>query len=148
MEISKQVSFNSPAVKVWALLENFGAIEAWWPSTGAITIRTVEIEGAGVGMIRHIYNHGMSTPVSERLDFLDPENQTLILSIVGDRPAGITAYVAIARLTPTSEATCSLDYQGFVTCAPGREERVMKNLEFTWQTMFSGLEQAALNDQD
>jgi hypothetical protein len=143
MELQTSASFNCSADKIWTLLEDFGAIAAWWPTEGPIRIRTVDIEGDGVGMIRHIYNEGMDTPVSERLDYMDPTEYTLILSIVGDRPAGITGYVAIGKLRVTSENSCELHYQGYVTCPPENAERVAKNIQFTWQTMFAGLQQKA-----
>lgn len=139
MEITATTTFDAPASAVWALMENFGAIENWWPKDGPITIDRVVCEGQGVGMVRHIYNHGMDKAVSERLDYLDDDNRTLILSIVGDRPGGITAYVAVGKLTEITNNQCRLDYRGYVTCAQGREAKVEKNILFTWERMFTGL---------
>ena len=139
MEITSSTILDCPASSVWALLEDFGSIQTWWPKNGPITIERVVCEGEGVGMIRHIHNVGMAAPVSERLDFLDPPNRTLILSIVGNRPSGITAYVAIGRLTEISEQQCRLDYRAYVTTAPGKELKAEKGILFTWDIMFSGL---------
>jgi len=143
MEIKANYTFNATADKVWALLEDFGAIKEWWPKEGPITIQHVECEGKGIDMIRHIYNVGLDKPVSERLDYMDPADRVLILSIVGTRSGGITGYVAIARLNEVGTDKSTLDYHGFITCAPGQEEKIEKNIRFTWQTMFAGLRQAA-----
>jgi len=103
----------------------------------------VEVEGEGIGTIRHIWNEGVDRMVSERLDFLDSENMTWILSIIGDRPRGITAYVAIGRLQPLGSDCCRVDYRCYVTTPTGMEKRIEEILRYTWLQMFEGLEQAA-----
>lgn len=143
MEITASTEFASSADAIWALLENFAAIERWWPKEGNIRIEKVECEGHGIGLTRHIYNVGMEKPVSERLDFIDPQQRTLILSIVGERQGGITAYVAIAKLLSTGPNSCRMNYQAYVTTVPGKEQHIEKNIRFTWEVMFSGLRQAA-----
>lgn len=143
MEMTASYEFDSPAASIWALLEDFGAIERWWPKGGQIQIEKVELEGEGIGMVRRIYNKGMDKPINERLDFLDPENHTLILSIVGDRQGGITAYVAIGKLVETGPRQCRMDYRAYLTTLPGEEDRVSKGILFTWEMMFDGLQQTA-----
>jgi uncharacterized protein YndB with AHSA1/START domain len=46
---------NAPREIIWALLMDFGNIEAWWPKDAPIAIDRVELEGRGVGMTRHIW---------------------------------------------------------------------------------------------
>jgi uncharacterized protein YndB with AHSA1/START domain len=142
-EICTSKIIEAPAEAVWALLADFGNIEAWWPNDGDIRIEQVEVEGHGIGMVRHIKNAGVEKRVSERLDYLDPPTMTWMLSIVGTRPLGITAYVAIGRITPLALDHCRLDYRVYVTTEPGREKRVEQALRFTWGVMFSALEAAA-----
>jgi hypothetical protein len=86
----------------------------------------------------------MEKPVSERLDYLDSADRTLILSIVGDRPPGITAYVAVGKLIELADDRCRLDYRGYITCTPGSEAKVEKNIRFTWDRMFAGLRTASI----
>ena len=142
-EITSSYVLAVPAERVWRLLVDFGAIQAWWPASGAIQIDRVELEGQGVGMIRHIYNKGMPSPVSERLDLLDHSSRTIVLSIVGLRPRGMTAYVAEGRLTEIDAASCRLDYRALVTTDAGREERVRDGVLKTWSIMVRGLENGA-----
>ena len=94
-------------------------------------------------MIRHIHNRGAAHAVSERLDFLDPSSRTIVLSIVGQRPAGITAYVAEGHLTALDAARCRIDYRALVTTGPGLDEPVRRALLKTWALMFRGLESCA-----
>lgn len=138
-EISTTEVIEAPAETVWALLADFPRIEAWWPADGGILIERVVCEGEGIGMVRHVYNAGARSPVSERLDFLDPEARMLMLSIVGDRPGGITAYVATARVVELDPGRCRIDYRANVTTEPGREAKVVKDIRFTWSLMFKGL---------
>jgi hypothetical protein len=124
-------------------LADFGAIQKWWPTSGLYQIGRVEIEGQGVGMIRHVYNKGIPRPVSERLDLLDHATRTIVLSIVGQRPPGMTAYVAVGRLAQIDAASCRLDYRALITTEEGREERVRDSVLKTWSIMVQGLENGA-----
>jgi hypothetical protein len=142
-EITASYVLAVPAEPVWRLLADFGAIREWWPTSGPFQIDHVEIEGQGVGMIRHVYNKGIPRPVSERLDLLDQVTRTIVLSIVGQRPPGLTAYVAVGRLTEIDAASCRLDYRALITTEGGREERVRDGVLKTWSIMIQGLENSA-----
>lgn len=141
-ELSACATIMKPVDSVWRLLADFGNIEAWWPRHGPLQIDHVVLEGQGIGMIRHIYNKGMPTCASERLDLLDPESRTLVLSIVGQRPGGITAYVAISRLLPLDADSCRIEHRGIVTTEPGREKAVERFLYQAYDLMFDGLKTA------
>ena len=138
-ELSASATIMKPADSVWRLLADFGHIEAWWPRSGPVQIDHVVLEGQGIGMIRHIYNKGMPTCASERLDLLDPESKTLVLSIVGQRPGGITAYVATSRLVAVDATACRMDHRALVTTLPGREKAVERFLYQAYDLMFEGL---------
>jgi uncharacterized protein YndB with AHSA1/START domain len=142
-EVSTSQLLNAPADAVWRLLADFGAIERWWPKDGPAPIEGVTVEGTGVGMVRHIQNRGMEHAVSERLDLLDPATRTLVLSIIGRRPVGLTGYVAEGRVVDAGPGQCRIDYRALVTTEPGREEQVRKALLKTWSVMFRGLETGA-----
>jgi hypothetical protein len=141
-ELSVSATIAGSAERVWKLLADFGAIQAWWPKDGPVQIDHVELEGQGIGMIRHIYNKGMPHCASERLDLLDPESKTLILSIVGQRPGGITAYVATSRLLPLGPDSCRMEHRAIVTTEPGREKSVERFLYQAYELMFKGLNAA------
>lgn len=144
MEIRVSAELAAPADSIWRLLEDFGNIQGWWPDDGAIRIQDVQLEGQGVGMIRHILNRGARHRVSERLDFVDPATRTIVLSIVGTRPAGITAYVAEGHVVELDATRCRMDYRSLVTVTAGREQQVREMLEMTYERMFAGLLAAAL----
>jgi hypothetical protein len=141
-ELSASAIIDGSAERVWGLLADFGNIQAWWPEDGPLRIDHVELEGQGIGMIRHIYNQGMPQCASERLDLLDPESKTLILSIVGQRPGGITAYVATSRVIAVEPDSCRMEHRATVTTEPGREKSVERFLYQAYALMFRGLNAA------
>ena len=134
--------YNVQPDALWKFIADFGDIEAWWPKGAAIDIERVELEGEGVGMTRHIYNAGMPTPVSERLDALDPDNWRWQLSIVGDRPAGLQRYQATGRIEPRAEGGCRITYHGEFEAEPGREGEARKFLQGAYSLMLQGLDAA------
>lgn len=144
LQISVHHDFDAPAAALWALLEDFARIERWWPKDEpAVRIRHVELEGEGIGLIRHIYNHGFPAPVSERLDFQDPENLVYRLSIVGQRPAGLLGYQATGRIEPLEGGRCRLHYHSEFSTEPGREAEARAFLDGAYALMFKGLEATA-----
>ncbi|MBR9911827.1 MAG: SRPBCC family protein [Gammaproteobacteria bacterium] len=135
--------FNTPRANVWELLVDFGNIERWWPADSIVDIDHVDIEGDGIGMIRHIYNVGFESAVSERLDYLDTENHTLKLSIVCDRPAGLLQYQATGRLVELDNGGCRLNYDSEFVTEPGREKEAEEFLQGAYALMFHGLDASA-----
>jgi uncharacterized protein YndB with AHSA1/START domain len=146
-EIRTSHTLQAPAARVWALLEDFGAIERWWPKDGPIRIASVTIDGDGLGMVRHILNEGASRPIEERLDFLDRDARRLVLSIVGQRPSGLTGYLAEGEVVDLGDGTCRMNYRVLFTVEPTLDEQqVRRGLLATYAMMFSGLEAAARRD--
>lgn len=141
-ELTATHLFEAPAAQVWQTLADFGAIQRWWPADTSMPIEGVTLEGEGIGMVRHIVNKGAPAPISERLELLDTQARRLVLSIVGQRPRGITAYVAEGRVIDMESGRCQLQYRALYTTAPGCEESVRRALLKTWELMFRGLERA------
>jgi len=142
-EINVSQEINAPAAKVWALIADYGDIQAWWPKEGPVQIARVENEGQGVGMIRHIYNHGFPEPISEQLDYLDPEMNTWKLSIVRRMPPGMIAYSATGNIVETDSSSCRVDYKGVFSTDPGKEAEVEQFLRMAYALMFKGLKTTA-----
>ncbi|VVO78108.1 hypothetical protein PS874_01522 [Pseudomonas fluorescens] len=143
LHIDVHHDFNVPAGMIWELLADFADIERWWPTDDeAVMIERVEREGEGIGLIRHIYNRGFPAPVSERLDSQDPANMSYQLSIVGERPAGLSRYQAVGRIEPLGNGRCRLHYCGEFTTQPGRAQEAEAFLRGVYALMFKGLTQA------
>ncbi len=140
--IEAQHDYRVPPQQLWDLIADFGNIEAWWPSGGAVKIERVELEGEGIGMVRHIYNEGMPAPVSERLDHLDPAGLTWRLSIVGDKPAGLLQYQATGRIKVLDDGRSRVEYRGEFETEAGAENQAREFLQGAYALMFNGLEQA------
>jgi len=141
--IDVHYDIQAPLEQVWPFLEDFGDILAWWPEAHAANIERVELEGEGIGQIRHIYNVGFPAPVSERLDFLDLENHTLKLSIVGHRPAGLLQYQATGRLSALGPDACRMTYHSEFIAREGKAETARAFLQGVYRLMVQGLEAAA-----
>jgi uncharacterized protein YndB with AHSA1/START domain len=135
--------FDVPAAKVWAVLADFGAIERWWPTEGPVVIERVELEGQGLGMVRHIFNRGATHGVSERLDRLDSDELVLQLSILGKDSARTPWYQATARLVELQDGRCRLDYESDFSAPRGRENQTRDGILVAYRAMFSGLQSAA-----
>jgi carbon monoxide dehydrogenase subunit G len=89
---------------VWAALGDFGGIQAGGP------IERVEVEGQGVGMVRHIHMGG--GVVSERLDAHDGGAHTFAYVILNDdSPLPFRDYSAKVVLTAQDGAT-KVDWSG------------------------------------
>ena len=66
-QITVHHDFDTSTDVLWDLLSDFAHIERWWPKDiPAVQIERVDLEGEGIGLIRHIYNKGFAAPVSER----------------------------------------------------------------------------------
>ena len=92
----KFANISAPADDVWEVIADFGAIERWWP---AGLLSNVEIEGAGIGMVRALHTT-IGIVLRERLDALYPDEHRIELSISGDLPVGITDYTAAGAIMP------------------------------------------------
>ncbi|MCO6056891.1 SRPBCC family protein [Pseudomonas sp. MOB-449] len=142
MTISIHHDFTAPAELLWELLADFADIQRWWPTDDeAVMIERVELEGEGVGLIRHIFNRGFPAPVSERLDYQDAAGMIYRLSIVGARPAGLIAYQATGRVEPLADGGCRLHYHGEFQTQPGCEGDAELFLRGAYGLMFKGLGQ-------
>ncbi len=139
--------FDAPASMLWDYLADFANIERWWPTDmPMVQIERVELEGEGIGLVRHIYNKGFAAPVSERLDYQDPATMTYKLSIVGQRPAGLTAYQATGHIEPLGQARCRLNYAGEFATASGAPDEAEAFLRVAYDLMFEGLKRAVARD--
>ena len=136
--------FDASAAKVWDLLADFGAIQKWWPTEGPVVIERVELEGQGLGMVRHIFNRGSAHCVSERLERLDSNERLLQLSILGRDAGRAPWYRATARLLELEDGDrCRLDYESEFSAPRGRENQTRDGILSAYRAMFSGLEGAA-----
>jgi uncharacterized protein YndB with AHSA1/START domain len=131
--------FDASAATLWALLADFGSIERWWPTEGSLLIERVEIEGEGIGMVRHIYNRGAVGAVSERLDRLDAAQRLLQLSILGPPPMRTAWYQATGQLVELDAGGCRLDYESEFTAPRGHENQMRDGILAAYRAMFTGL---------
>lgn len=134
-KIDVHYDMQAPLEGVWPFLENFADILAWWPAGQAVDIERVEVEGEGIGPIRHIYTAGFPNADSERLDFLDAKNHTLKLSLVGPRPAGLLKRHATGQLTALGPDARRMTYHSEFVAGEGQAETARECLLGAYQLM-------------
>ena len=108
VESHRTAEFPVPASRIWELIADFGGIGKWWPEG---TLARIEVEGEGVGMVRHMHTV-IGLVLSERLDGLDPSERRIDLSIAGDLPGGISSYTAFGRVVEVAPDSCRLEWTG------------------------------------
>lgn len=101
VEVSVEREFDSDAGKLWAILADFGDI-SWIPG-----VEKVELEGEGVGMIRHVTAPGMAV-LHERMDAIDPERMILDYSLPALEYLRVKDYRARARVVALEGGRCRL----------------------------------------
>jgi hypothetical protein len=117
VESHRTAEFPVSASRIWELIADFGGIGEWWPEG---TLTRVEVEGEGVGMVRHMHTV-VGLVLSERLDGIDPSGKRIDLSITGDLPGGISDYSAFGRVVEVAPDRCRLEWTGSYR-VPSRED--------------------------
>ena len=103
VEVSIEREFDVNADKLWAILANFGDI-SWIPG-----IEKVELEGEGVGMIRHVTAPGLPQ-LHERMDAIDHENMILDYSLPEFAFIQVKNYKARAQVFALEGERCRLHW--------------------------------------
>lgn len=101
VEVSVAREFDVDAGRLWDVLADFGDIR-WIPG-----IEKVELEGEGVGMIRHVTAPGLPQ-LHERLDAIDHERMILDYSLPAVAYIQVKNYRARAHVMPLGSGRCRL----------------------------------------
>lgn len=118
------------AEAVWAALSDFGAVQVGGP------IKSVDVKGKGVGMVRTIGLGGAQ--VVERLDRFDPKAMTFVYSIQNeDCPLPVKGYVATVKITDKGNGMTNVNWSG--TFQPkGPEADAVKVVEGIYKGLIAG----------
>ncbi len=87
VEVSFEREYEFGAEEVWAVFADFGNV-SWVPG-----VEKVELEGEGVGMIRHL-TIPVLPPLQERLELIDPDQRVLEYSIPSVEYISLEDYTA------------------------------------------------------
>jgi hypothetical protein len=96
VKVERELEFGAKAV--WALIADFGDV-SWVPG-----VEKVELEGEGVGMIRHLTVPTLPQ-LHERMDAIDYEKMILDYSIPAVAFLAVTNYHARAQVFPIDGAS-------------------------------------------
>ncbi len=112
-------------------------------------IASLEIEGFGVGAVRHIVTcEGVH--IAERLDRADERQGRLELSILDPLPWSMLSYTARAQLDEIGPDNCSLRWEGqFELPENGTEADVLAEfLGKSYRQMFKGIRRQVSMSRD
>jgi hypothetical protein len=101
VEVSLAREFDVDAGRLWDILADFGDI-SWIPG-----VEKVELEGEGVGMIRHVTAPGLPQ-LHERLDAIDHDRMILDYSLPAVAYIRVKNYRARAHVVPLEAGRCRL----------------------------------------
>ena len=118
------------------ILADFGSLGEWWP---AGLLEKVEIEGAGIGMVRTLHTT-IGVVLRERLDALYPDEHRLEPPLTGDLPVGMTEYHATGSVVAKGKDMCVIEWTGYYS-VPSREaeEGARTFIEGSYRMMFKGI---------
>ncbi len=134
-ELDLTVDLSVPVEGAWRVLADFPAFLEW----AAVGEGTIEIEGDGIGMIRHMDLPGVGK-MAERLDKLDHDNHTIGYTLAYGNPIGMAEYSAVVRLEPTDECGCRIIWHGEFAAADGHDSAaVAESLEGSYRGMSTAL---------
>ena len=135
--IHEQV-IEAPVEPAWSVLKDFGDFLRWGNIPG-------ELEGKGVGMIRH-----MNTPEmgkwAEKLDLADDATMTYGYTLVYGTPIGMASYVARVQAQALGASQTKLTWRGEFEAAEGHDAAtIAATLKAAYENMSRGVETEAAN---
>jgi len=119
---------DAPIAAVWSLMRDFGDIGAWAPGA-----RVVQIDGTGVGAIRHV--EGSAGHVIERCEAHDEAGHSFSYSLV-ESPWPLANYVATVRLTPLDPGRCAIEWSANFDPTPAAPPDVRDQVEMMYRDRF------------
>ena len=106
VEVSVERELEFSAKEVWAVIADFGNVD-WVPG-----VEKVELEGEGVGMIRHL-TVPVYPPLHERLDAIDHQQMLLDYSIPAVAYLQVKNYRARAQVFELEGPRCRVRWSGW-----------------------------------
>ena len=134
-KVDLTVDVDVPVESAWRVLSDFPAFLEW----AGVGEGTIEIEGDGIGMIRHMDLPGVGK-MAERLDKLDHDNHTIGYTLAYGNPIGLAEYSAVVRLEPAAGGAGRIIWHGEFSAADGHDPAtVAESLEGSYQGMSAAL---------
>lgn len=125
VQVQEEIATN--ATNVWQLIRDFGDISAW--ATGKV----VKIQGAGIGMIRHIAFN--LDKVVERCEAYDETQMSFAYRLL-ESPWPISDYVATVTLTAAGPDKTLIEWSASYQAVPEQTEAARDLIENTYRKGF------------
>lgn len=108
-KVSVSKSIQATAVKVWAMVSEWGSTDKWIPGVGPVTV-----EGEGIGATRSADLDpatGFPGRITESLDTFDDQAMHFAYSVVGNSPLPIKNYIATMKVEKTGKDGCEVCWE-------------------------------------
>lgn len=135
VEVSIERDYEVAAERAWALIADFGDV-SWVPG-----IEKVEVEGDGVGMVRHL-TVPVFPPLHERLDAIDHSARMLEYSIPAVEYIQVENYRARAQVVDLGRGRCRLLWSCEAEAAGASEEEATDKTRAFYEAMLGWIDDA------
>ncbi|MBW2420174.1 MAG: SRPBCC family protein [Deltaproteobacteria bacterium] len=130
VEVRVERELEHSAERVWGLIADFGDV-SWVPG-----VEKVELEGEGVGMIRHL-TVPVFPPLHERMDAIDPAAMTLDYSIAEVAYLSVKDYRAKARVIRLEGKRCRVVWSGLAEAVGADEAEAAAKIEAFYESILT-----------
>jgi polyketide cyclase/dehydrase/lipid transport protein len=119
LEVNVSVPIEASADDVWAIVGNFNGLPDWHPW---VTASVVEPAVGGIGRrVTIVGGTAGRRELTERLVSFDVSRREWAYTVIAG-PTTFANYVGRIRVTSTGAATCTVEYAGRFTAAPGKTD--------------------------
>jgi len=140
MQVREKLTINGSADKIWEILRTFDKVETYQ----SMSTKT-ELDGQGVGSQRTVtamIPDGNTIKLVEKLDYLNDDEKTMKISIVGG-PLPLNNAVVTIKVGILEDNKTELEFDSIFDPKPGAEEELKKAFQFVFQDSAQGLEKLA-----
>ena len=137
MQVGEKLTINGSADKIWEILRTFDKVETYH----SMTTKT-ELDGQGVGSQRTVTAKdpdGNTIKLVEKLDYLNDDEKTMKISIVGG-PLPLNSAVVTIKVGTLEDNKTELEFDSIFDPKPGAEEELKKGFQWVFKDFAQGLE--------
>jgi len=137
MQVGEKLTINGSADKIWEILRTFDKVETYH----SMTTKT-ELDGQGVGSQRTVTAKdpdGNTIKLVEKLDYLNDDEKTMKISIVGG-PLPLNSAVVTIKVGVLEGNKTELEFDSIFDPKPGAEEELKKGFQWVFKDIAQGLE--------
>ena len=137
LEVKLSVAIEASAEDVWAVVGNFNGLPDWHPW---VTTSVLEPAAGGIGRgVTIVGGTAGRRELTERLVSFDSTRREWAYTVIAG-PMTFANYVGRIRVTPSGSGTCTVEYAGRFTAAPGNTDaEASERIRTFWEAGLNNL---------